>query len=671
MTARPRRDLCTAGRRVVTPVIVMMLAAAAVIGTGPTAGAQSRSALTAAACSVGQSGAAVPTTASGRSAVRTTIGVAKAMGVPVKGQIIAVMVMFQETSIRNLANDGSSTQYTSWPVPGRAYWMDVTRLSLKYPHDMFGYQDGAHDTDSVGLYQQRPAYGWGNYGASTGTTDPEGVIQRLLDPRWEAMAFFGGDTSAAPTRGLLDVAGWQSMSLTYAANAVQGSNYPTLYAQWEAPATKYVTDNQDTPSITLPWYPGGGGGALACTSIPTNPALGEAGRNPMGHLDQVAIYGTRVRVAGWAIEPDAINGLTTIRITDRGPFGTTSTSLIANQNRSDVNRIYNVVGTFGFIASLPWTGAGAHSFCVTVVNVGRGTADSQLGCRDVAIPGPKGAFDIAAQSGPDKIAVRGWAADPASPGTAVRVRFTVVGPDKVVRTSTLTTGGPRPDVERRYPWAGGFTGFNGALQSSGRGDNTVCAAVLNVAPPYTNPSLGCRTVTMRYERPVGRIDTLSVSGRTATLAGWAFDDQQSSASIGVHIYVNSTGKAITANLPRPDVNTAYRITGNHGYRTTVGLPSGTSRVCAYGIGLKGNSLIACRVVTTTTTVSRLAGVSPSAVHPTVPTAQTEPTAAADLTTAPGARHRPPPTPRRRGSAVPIRACRHPHRRRLHSCHPRR
>ena len=174
---------------------------------------------------------------------------------PVKGQIIAVMVMFQETSIRNLANDGSSTQSPSWPVPGRAYWMDVTRLSLKYPHDMFGYQDGAHDTDSVGLYQQRPAYGWGNYGASTGTTDPEGVIQRLLDPRWEAMAFFGGDTSAAPTRRVLDVAGWQSMSLTYAANAVQGSNYPTLYAQWEAPATKYVTDNQDTPSITLPWYP--------------------------------------------------------------------------------------------------------------------------------------------------------------------------------------------------------------------------------------------------------------------------------------------------------------------------------------------------------------------------------------------------------------------------------
>ena len=194
MTLRNGRDSRTARRPLLTIATSVLLVAASLTVTGPAvaAAAPDLRAAAAASCSVGQSGAAVPTAASGRSAVRTTIGVAKAMGVPVKGQIIAVMVMFQESSIRNLANDGSSTQSASWPVPGRAYWMNVTRLSLKYPHDMFGSRDGAHDTDSVGLYQQRPAYGWGNYGASTGTTDPEGVIQRLLDPRWEAMAFFGG-----------------------------------------------------------------------------------------------------------------------------------------------------------------------------------------------------------------------------------------------------------------------------------------------------------------------------------------------------------------------------------------------------------------------------------------------------------------------------------------------
>jgi hypothetical protein len=195
---------------------------------------------------------------SGRSAVRTTIGIAKSMGVPIHGQIIAVMVMYQESSIRNLANDGTSTQNASWPYPGRDYWLNVTKLSLTYPHDKFGSRDGAHDTDSIGLYQQRPAYGWGTYGGSNGINDPAGVVQRLLDPRWEAMAFFGGPRSAAPTSGLLDVPGWQSMALTDAANAVQGSNYPGLYAQWEVPATNYVNGNQDVQPIAVPWCGGGG-----------------------------------------------------------------------------------------------------------------------------------------------------------------------------------------------------------------------------------------------------------------------------------------------------------------------------------------------------------------------------------------------------------------------------
>lgn len=199
-----------------------------------------------------------PTSAAKDAAVRTTIGVAKTMGVGRAGQIIAVMVMQQESSLRNLANDGSSAQSASWPWPGRAYWLATTRLSLRYPHDRFGVFDGAHDTDSIGLYQQRPAYGWGDYGVSNGRTDPAGVVRRLLDPRWEAMAFFGGSRSAAPTSGLLDIPGWQSMSLNDAAQRVQQSNNPTAYGQWEALATGYVDRNADAPPVDLPWYPGGG-----------------------------------------------------------------------------------------------------------------------------------------------------------------------------------------------------------------------------------------------------------------------------------------------------------------------------------------------------------------------------------------------------------------------------
>lgn len=246
-------------RTVVASAIVAALAATMALMGSPTAAAApvvQRAAL--ANCD-----GATPTPAARDAAVRITIGVAKTMGIGRDGQIIAVMVMQQESSIRNLANDGTST-FNSWPWPGKAYWLATAKLSLRYPHDRFGVRDGAYNADSIGLYQQRPAYGWGDYGVSTRRTDPAGVVRRLLDPRWEAMAFFGGGRSAAPNSGLLDVGGWQSLPKNDAAQRVQGSNTPNAYGQWEALATQYVDRNQDAPPIDLPWYPGGGQDLAGC-----------------------------------------------------------------------------------------------------------------------------------------------------------------------------------------------------------------------------------------------------------------------------------------------------------------------------------------------------------------------------------------------------------------------
>ena len=435
------------------------------------------------------------------------------MGVPVKGQIVAVMVMFQESSIRNLANDGSSTQNASWSSPGRAYWLNVTRLSLKYPHDLFGSRDGAHDTDSIGLYQQRPSAGWGNYGNSTGTTDPEGVVQRLLDPRWEAMAFFGGGSSAAPTSGLLDIAGWQDMPLTYAANAVQQSNYPEYYAQWEGPATTYVNNNQDAPAIGLPWYPGGGGGALACTSIPSNPAAGEAGRNPIGYLDVAYIDGTSIRVAGWAVDPDAVNGITVRPLLRPGPVRNHRVRHWAGhrepggrQPRLQRDRQLRVQPEL-----LPWTGAGLHTICAYGINVGRGTGNPQLGCQTVQVPGPIGSLDVVSRGATGLINVAGWAADPATPGRE-EVHIYVTGPNGTRGYPGTLTGDSRPDVAAAFPWATGSQGFNATVPDSGVGDNQVCVYAINVHPPNTNPQIGCRTVSTRIPPPVGYVDLVSCPG---------------------------------------------------------------------------------------------------------------------------------------------------------------
>lgn len=91
------------------------------------------------------------------------------------------------------------------------------------------------DRDSLGLFQQRPSQGWG-------------TPQQVRDPRFAALAFFGGKTSPhfdlatgkASPGGLLDVAGWQDLPITVAAQSVQRSAFPSAYAKHEARATVIV-----------------------------------------------------------------------------------------------------------------------------------------------------------------------------------------------------------------------------------------------------------------------------------------------------------------------------------------------------------------------------------------------------------------------------------------------
>jgi LysM repeat protein len=86
------------------------------------------------------------------------------------------------------------------------------------------------DRDSLGLFQQRPSTGWG-------------TAAQLTDAVHATKLFFGGraNPNAGKTRGLLDIPGWKSMSVTDAAQAVQISAYPTAYAKWEAPARTWLS----------------------------------------------------------------------------------------------------------------------------------------------------------------------------------------------------------------------------------------------------------------------------------------------------------------------------------------------------------------------------------------------------------------------------------------------
>lgn len=121
---------------------------------------------------------------------RTILSVGRSLGVSDYGLVIALAAAMQESSLRNL-NYG--------------------------------------DRDSLGLFQQRPSTGWG-------------TPAQVTDPVYASRLFFGGPSNPnkGNTRGLLDIAGWQSMTVTQAAQAVQRSAYPDAYAKWEASARAWL-----------------------------------------------------------------------------------------------------------------------------------------------------------------------------------------------------------------------------------------------------------------------------------------------------------------------------------------------------------------------------------------------------------------------------------------------
>lgn len=67
------------------------------------------------------------------------------------------------------------------------------------------------DLDSVGLFQQRPSQGWGS-------------VEQLMDESYAINAFFDA---------LVKVPDWQSIPTEDAAQEVQRSGYPDLYANWD------------------------------------------------------------------------------------------------------------------------------------------------------------------------------------------------------------------------------------------------------------------------------------------------------------------------------------------------------------------------------------------------------------------------------------------------------
>jgi hypothetical protein len=123
------------------------------------------------------------------------VEVARQMNLPERAMVVAIATALQETQLKNLANP---------KVPA----------SMKLPHEGTGT-----DHDSVGIFQQRVSI-WGT---------PE----QLMDPAYASAKFY---------TKLQKVNGWEKMSITNAAQAVQRSAFASAYAKHTTKAQNIVDE---------------------------------------------------------------------------------------------------------------------------------------------------------------------------------------------------------------------------------------------------------------------------------------------------------------------------------------------------------------------------------------------------------------------------------------------
>ncbi|MFC9693184.1 hypothetical protein ACFTSF_31840 [Kribbella sp. NPDC056951] len=110
-------------------------------------------------------------------------------------------------------------------LPGRATLIALMTALVESNLQNLDYGDA----DSVGLFQQRPAAGWGSKEQITATP-----------PIYSIEAFFGGKEAPDPP-GLVDINGWPSMALGDVAQRVQVSAFPDRYATREREARQIAS----------------------------------------------------------------------------------------------------------------------------------------------------------------------------------------------------------------------------------------------------------------------------------------------------------------------------------------------------------------------------------------------------------------------------------------------
>lgn len=345
-----------------------------------------------------------------------------------------------------------------------------------------------------------------------------------------------------------------------------------------------------------------------------------AGDPARGSFDSVSLVrdteSAYLKVTGWSVDLSRPWVSTNVAITVTDPRSKiTGYSFLANGYRPDVDSVYGYGQVHGFENNIQITTSGTYKVCASALSA-KGNVD--LGCMTYQASGiepPAGSFDGLGQvRAPDNISLRltGWAVDRANPQTATFADAYITDPNGRTTGYRISADAARADVGSATGY-GSNHGFDKMISLNKPGVHHVCVYAIG---QYHNTVLGCNDILVGSNPPPkGYYDSLRVVQDPGTanlqVAGWAFDPSNAAVSVPVHVYVQApdgtnVGTAFTANLPRPDLNTAFGIKGDHGFSATLPLKStGNYTVCAYALAVaplaSGNTALGCASVQVTNT----------------------------------------------------------------------
>jgi GH25 family lysozyme M1 (1,4-beta-N-acetylmuramidase) len=345
---------------------------------------------------------------------------------------------------------------------------------------------------------------------------------------------------------------------------------------------------------------------------------------PVGNFDSLgqvrATDKVSLQLKGWAVDlaNPTVSSYADTYIT--GPDGTTTGyRMTANTSRPDVQSVTGLGAYHGFDYQVTLTTPGTYQACTYAIGQ---NSNLPLGCQTVNVaanPAPMGSYDtisLTQAANSANLQVSGWTLDPTQPATSIPVSVYISAKDGSAVTSpspaTFAANLKRPDVNSALNTVGDH-GFQAALTITSAGGYTVCVQAIGVAPLSAGPTLlGCKDISVAATPPtMGYLDNASIqvtNGQAALLTqGWTLDPVFPGTSIPVHVYIkypdgSTKGFPFSANLKRPDVNSALQTIGDHGFATSVPITSrGQYTVCAYGVAVSvlssNNSQLGCRALT--------------------------------------------------------------------------